>query len=213
MAARGPANTDQRTWLSIKAYDAAAADYQEQRGDWRTFDAARKMGALAGRGGRVLDVACGPGLDVRLLRDAGLLAVAGDLSHECMKVARTLFPKGALARWDYRRLPFADDTFDGIWAPDALGHLPRREIRPALAEFVRVQRRGPIFVTFHEGDAELEPFEDDPAGTVYVTAVSSDELKALLLAAGYVEVEVESRPDPLDRPDLTLLHGWGRRPA
>lgn len=205
--------SDQRTALSIKAYDTAASDYQEQRWERRTFDAARKMGALVGRGGRVLDVACGPGLDVRLLRDTGLQVVAGDRSHECMKVARTLFPKGALARWDFRQLPFADDTFDGIWAPEALGHLPRREIRPALAEFVRVQRGGPIFVTFHEGDAELAAFEDDPAGTVYMTAVSADELKALLLAAGYVEVEVEARPDPLERTGLTLLHGWGRRPS
>lgn len=213
MPAPDPAGSpDQRTARSIAAYDDAAAEYQRARREWRTFDAARKMGALAGRGGRVLDVACGPGLDIRLLRDAGVHVVAGDISHECMKVARTLFPKGSLARWDYRRLPFADRTFDGIWAPETLGHLPRRAIRPALAELVRVHRRGPIFVTFHEGDAELAPFEDEPAGTVFVTAVSADELKALLVAAGYVEVEVEARPDPLGREELTVLHGWGRRP-
>jgi ubiquinone/menaquinone biosynthesis C-methylase UbiE len=139
--------------------------------------------------------------------------VAGDYSHECMKVARTLFPKGSLARWDFRCLPFADGTFDGIWAAGALGHLPRREIRAALAEFVRVHRRGPIFVTFIEGDADLERFEDPPAGSVYVTAISADELKALLLAGGYVEVEIESRPDPLGRGDVRILYGWGRRPA
>lgn len=203
---------DQRTSASIKAYDAVAADYQEFWRERRPFDAARKFGGLVGRGGRVLDVACGPGLDVRLLRDVGLHVVGGDRSHESMKVARTLFPKGSLGRWDFRHLPFPDDTFDGIWGPGALQHLPRREIRPALAELVRVQRRGPIFVTFREGNAELEPFEDPPAGTVYVTAVSADELKALLLAAGYVEVEVEPRPDLLEREDVRWLFGWGRRP-
>lgn len=202
---------DQRTSLSIKSYDAVAAEYLEFWSERRPFDAARRLGAMVGRGGRVLDVASGPGLDVRLLRDAGLHVVGGDRSHESMKAARTLFPKGSLARWDYRRLPFADDTFDAVWAPAALQHLPRREIRPALAEFVRVQRQGPIFVTFREGDAELEPFEDPPAGTVFVTAVSADELKALLLAAGYLEVEVETRPDPLGREDVRWLHGWGRR--
>ncbi len=173
----------------------------------------RKFGALVGRGGRVLDVACGPALDVRLLRDAGLRVYAGDLAAEPMRLGHTLFPKGALARWDFRRLPFGDAVFDGIWAPAALHHLPRREIRGALAEWRRVQRRGPIFVTFREGSAELEPVDDPPAGTVYATTISAGQLKALLIDAGYDEVEVEPRPDPLERGDVTWVYGWGRLPA
>ncbi|MDP9405972.1 MAG: class I SAM-dependent methyltransferase, partial [Actinomycetota bacterium] len=149
-------------------------------------------------------------LDVRLLRDAGLTVVAGDRSHESMRVGRMLFPKGALARWDFRRLPFPDASFDGIWAPAALHHLPRGQIRPTLAEWRRVQRAGPLFVTFRHGDGELEPIEDPPAGTVYATTVTAEQLRALLLAAGYREVEVESRPDPLERAGVTWLHGWGR---
>ncbi|MGH3666512.1 MAG: class I SAM-dependent methyltransferase [Egibacteraceae bacterium] len=197
---------------SIAAYDAAAAAYQQAWRDRRPLDAARKFGALAGRGARVIDVACGPVLDVRLLRDAGLRVVAGDRSHESMRVGRTFFPRGALARWDFRRLPFGDGTFDGVWAPGALQHLPRAQIRPALAELVRVQRQGPIFTTFRQGAEELEPIDDPPAGTVYATTVSAEQLKALLLAAGYVEVEVEPRPDPLGRADVTWLYGWGRYP-
>jgi ubiquinone/menaquinone biosynthesis C-methylase UbiE len=204
---------DQRTAMSIKAYDAVAAEYQELWRDRRPLDAVRKFAGLVGRGGRVLDPACGPVLDVRLLRDAGLHVVAGDRSAESMRVGKTFFPKGSLARWDLRRLPFLDDTFDGIWAPSALQHLPTSEIRPALAELRRVHKRGPIFLTFLEGSGELEPFEDPPAGTVYITSLSADELMALLLAAGYTEVETETRPDPLERSGVTWLYGWGRLPA
>lgn len=195
---------------TVAAYDEAAAAYQEHWRQRRPLDAVRKFGALAGRGGRVLDVACGPALDVRLLRDTGLKVFAGDRSHESMRIGRTLFPKGALARWDFRNLPFPDDAFDGIWAPAALHHLPRNQIRPTLAEWRRVQRGGPIFVTFREGASELEPVEDPPAGTVWVTTIGAEQLKALLLAAGYVEVEVEVRPDPLERSDVTWLYGWGK---
>ncbi len=127
-----------------------------------------------------------------------------------MRVGKTFFPKGSLARWDYRQLPFADATFAGVWAPASLQHLPVSEIRPALAELRRVHDRGPIFLTFLQGAADLAPFVDEPAGTVYATAVSADELKALVLAAGYTEVEVESRPDPLGRTGVTWLYGWGR---
>lgn len=195
---------------SVRVYDAAAAEYQEAWRELRPRDAVRTFAARAGRGARVLDPAAGPALDVRLLRDAGLVVYAGDLSHEVMKVAKTLFPKGALARWDLRRLPFRDGVFEGVWAPATLQHLPRAGIRPALAELRRVHGRGPIFCTFREGDEELAAFDDPPAGTVASTAVSELQLKALLLDAGYGHVEVERRPDPLDRPGVTWLYGWGR---
>jgi ubiquinone/menaquinone biosynthesis C-methylase UbiE len=198
---------------TVAVYDAAAQAYQEAWRQRRPLDAIRKFSSLVGRGGRVLDVACGPALDMRLLRDAGLKVFAGDRSHESMRLARTLFPKGALARWDYRRLPFPDAAFDGIWAPAALHHMPRSQIRRTLAEWRRVQRSGPIFVTFREGTADLAPVEDPPAGTVWATSVTGDQLRALLLDAGYGEVEVEPRPDLAGTPDVTWLYGWGRLPT
>lgn len=201
-----------RTARTVRAYDEHAEAYEEAWRDTRLVDAAKQLGALAGRGGVVLDVACGPVLDTRLLRDQGLRVAAGDVSWECMRVAKMLHPKGSLAQWDFRRLPFADATFDGVWAPGALQHLPRAEIRPTLREWRRVQRRGPIFLTFPEGDAELAPFPDPPAGEVYVTKVSLDEAKALLLDAGYVQVEVEGRPDLAGRPGVSWVHAFGRLP-
>ena len=201
---------DSRLEATRAAYDAAPADYQQHWRARRPLDAVRKFSSLAGRGARVLDVASGPALDVRLLRDGGLKVVAGDVSHESMRVARTLHPKGALARWDYRRLPFSDDTFDGVWAPAALQHMPRALIRATLREWRRVQRGGPLFVTMREGDGDLEAVEDPPAGVVYATSVSGEQLKAVLLAEGWVEVEVEPRPDPLERPDVTWLHAFAR---
>lgn len=203
---------DQRIIETVRAYDAAAEDYQDEWRERRLRDAIRKFGAMAGRGARILDVASGPALDLRLLRDTGVKVVGGDLSHESMRLAKMYFPKGALARWDFRRLPFGDATFDGIWAPAALHHMPRAQIRPTLAEWRRVHRGGPIFVTFLEGDADLELVDDPPAGKVWATRVSGDQLKALLLAAGYIEVEIERRPDLLGRSDLTWLYGWGRLP-
>lgn len=202
---------DQRIADTVAAYDEAADAYQDQMSERRPMDAVRRFAGLAGRGATVLDAACGPVLDVRVLRDAGLTVVAGDRSHASMRIGKVLFPKGALARWDFRRLPFADDTFAGIWAHAALQHLPRAQMRAGLAELRRVHRAGPIFLSFREGSGDLEPVEDSPAGTVYVTTVSADELKALLLDAGYVEIEIETRPDLNGRP-VTWLYGYGRLP-
>lgn len=201
---------DRRTNQSIAAYDEFAAEYQEFWKDRRPLDAVRQFARLAGRGALVLDVASGPGLDVRPLRDAGLRVVAGDRSETCMKVGLLLHPKRPLGCWDFRRLPFPDQTFEGMWAPAALQHLPRRELRAALTELRRVQRAGPIFLSFRLGSGDLELVEDPPVGHVHATSLQPEELTALLLDQGYARVETEERPDPLERADVTWLYGWGR---
>ena len=197
---------------TVNAYDRCASAYLEAWKDRRPRDSARRFARMAGDDALVLDVAGGPGLDVRLLRDVGLRAASGDMSMECMRVARTFFPKGLLARWDYRALPFADDTFAGVWAPAALQHLPRRAILPAMREFARVQASGPIFLTFPEGESDMGLIEDPPAGKVQVTSVTTEELRALLLRMGYIDVEVESRPDPRGIP-LRWAYGIGLAPT
>ncbi len=201
-----------RRHATIAAYDAAAAAYLERWSPVRPREDARRFASLAGRGAVVLDPACGPGIDLRLLRDAGLTVVAGDRGAEAVRVGHTFFPKSGIARWDLHRLPFTDDTFAGVWAARALQHLPLAEVRTALAELRRVQARGPIFVALREGRGELEPLEDPPAGTVYVNAVTVDELRALLAAAGYAAVEVERRPDLAERSGVAWLHAIARVP-
>ncbi len=204
---------DTRLLQTQAAYDADPAAYQQFWRTHRPLDAVRKFAARVGRGGRILDVAAGPGLDVRLLRDGGLRVFGGDLSHPSMKVAVTLFPKGALAQWDFRQLPFPDGVFDGIWASAALQHVPRAGVRRVLAEWRRVQRGGPIFVSMREGTGDLEVIEEPPVGAVHATTVTADELRALLLDAGYTGVEVEPRPDLLGRSDATWLHAFGSLPT
>lgn len=203
-------NVDPRTQETIAAYGQAAQQYHELWKERRPLDAVRTFGTLAGRNARVIDVACGPALDVRLLRDQGLAVFAGDRSEELMQIGHVLFPKRPLARWDFRRLPFPDAVFDGVWAAAALQHLPRREMRSALGELRRVHVRGPIFVSFREGQGDLEPVDEPGIGQVYLTTVTGDELKTLLLDQGYKQVEIQTRPDPIGRSDVTWIYGWGR---
>ncbi|MGH8887100.1 MAG: class I SAM-dependent methyltransferase [Egibacteraceae bacterium] len=205
-----PTTQIDRVAQTVEAYDDAVVAYQKAWRDRRPLDAVRKFARMAvGERPRVCDVACGPALDLRWLRDQGLKVVGGDLSEQSVQLAKVLFPKGSLARWDFRRLPFGDRVFDGVWAPAALQHLPRAQIRPALAELRRVHRHGPIFLTFREGSSDLAPVEDPPTGTVWAVAVTAEELRALLADAGYTDVEIERRPDPLGRADVTWLYGWG----
>lgn len=200
---------DERIAETVAAYDRAAEPYHERAVEARPTDALRRFARMAGRDSLVLDVAAGPALDVRGLRDLGLRVVAGDRSEESMRLCKKLHPKGLLARWDFRNLPFPDGVFDGVWAPAALQHVPRGQMRAALWQLRRTQRAGPVFVAFREGSGDLAPADEPGVGTVYATTVSNDELRALLVDAGYEGVEVETRPDPHGRTDVTWLYGWG----
>ncbi|WP_336249205.1 class I SAM-dependent methyltransferase [Stomatohabitans albus] len=204
---------DQYSLASARSYDGVAGDYLNGWADKRPRGIAQRFAQQAGPEAVVLDVASGPGLDVRLLRDMGIKPVSGDLSFGVMQVAQTHHPRGLLACWDFQRLPFADNTFDGIWAPGALHHLPRRAFVPVLKEWMRVQARGPIVLSVPEGDEDLGLYEDPPLeDPIRASKCTQDQLQGLLLSLGYVGVEVEVRLDPRGT-NMRWVHAWGVAPT
>lgn len=204
---------DQHSLACARAYDTVAGEYLNIWADKRPAGIARRFATQAGQGATVLDVACGPGLDVRLLRDMGLKPVSGDLSFGNMQVAQTHHPRGLLACWNNQRLPFADNTFDGIWAPGALHHLPRKAFFPVIREWMRVQARGPIVLSVPEGDDDLTAYEDPPVeGPLVASRCTAEQLQGLLLKLGYVSVEVEVRLDPRGT-NTRWVHAWGVAPV
>ncbi|MGO8870251.1 MAG: ubiquinone/menaquinone biosynthesis methyltransferase [Acidimicrobiales bacterium] len=88
-------------------------------------------------GSRVLDVACGTGDFLTILRDAGLRPVGMDLSWGMLAANRTVLP---LAQADGSALPVATASVDGITCGYALRNFT--ELGAVLAELARVIRPG-----------------------------------------------------------------------
>lgn len=111
---------------------------QDQR--WRR-DAVRRLALPAG--GRLLDLGAGTG---DLAREAqrqypSIQVVAGDFTLEMMRVGRERYRQPQnWAGTDALRLPFPDETFDGVVS----GYLLRNvtDLRLALAEQLRVLKPG-----------------------------------------------------------------------
>jgi ubiquinone/menaquinone biosynthesis C-methylase UbiE len=95
------------------------------------------LGDLSGK--RVLDIGCGKGRFARIVaeRNPGAAVCALDLSVEMLRfVPRPVHP----AAGSMTELPFADATFDGVYATESLEHAV--EIDRAVAEVCRVVKPG-----------------------------------------------------------------------
>lgn len=188
---------DRRTLRSIAAYDEHAAEYQAAFRLKRPVADVRRFGDLAQRGCLVLDVGCGPAIDLRVLADLGVHPVGVDLSLGALTYARMLLPRHPLVQAPMHDLPFRPRSFGGLWMSSAFTHLPRAQWRPTFAALLDLLDSGPVYFSCYRGTADLEPVEDPLLGRVHRSQATEDEVEAMLVSHGLEDVQVELRPDPI----------------
>jgi SAM-dependent methyltransferase len=137
--------------------DAAALRFRD---DWYldheswVRPAMTRLGAVAGRD--VLDLGCGHGMAAVVLARRGARVTALDLSGGYLAEARRRAAANeadvAFVQADAERLPFADGSFDAVWAHAVLHHL---DVRAAAREVRRVLRPGGVAVC-------CEPWSGNP---------------------------------------------------
>jgi SAM-dependent methyltransferase len=99
-------------------------------------------------GARVLDVGCGTGRWLERTREAGMVPVGVDRTPAMLAIAAERLPGCPLAAAEAQRLPFADASFDGVFAVTVLQHIPWAEQAQALREMARVLRPGAPLLLF-----------------------------------------------------------------
>ena len=190
----------------MAGFGAIAASYEEVHnrnlrltGDSSEFFVRHKVGVVAefwrGHGlpedGRFLDLGCGIGRTFRALREAlpGVRYQGADPSDESVEVARSQPGAPDCVTFDGRTLPYADASFDMVFAACVVHHVSPAN-RPALyAEVRRVLRPGGYFFVFEHNP--LNPatqylvktcdFDDD------AILLRAGPLRAALRAAAFVE--------------------------
>jgi ubiquinone/menaquinone biosynthesis C-methylase UbiE len=175
-------------------------------------------------GMRLLDVGCGPGSITRGLAErlAPGEVVGVDLSKETLEDARRDAAARGLANLHYEEasvyaLPFADASFDVVYAHQVLQHLREREA--ALAEMLRVLRPAGL-LAIREVDWKTVAFwPEDPWITRFVEVhlktwyrnggepAMGRRLRALFNAAGVADAEVTAAVWCYTTPADTIA--WG----
>jgi ubiquinone/menaquinone biosynthesis C-methylase UbiE len=168
--------------------------YAETTDDPSRFQAA--LGEAAR--GRLLDVACGPGVVTAALAPAAASVVAFDATEQMLEKARSRCAKAGLGNVDFKQgdaesLPFADGQFDGVVTRLAVHHFadPQR----AIGEMFRVLRRGGTAVVVDIVSSE-DPAETNLQNAIerlrdpsHVRMLPAAELDAAVRRAGFEDVE------------------------
>jgi ubiquinone/menaquinone biosynthesis C-methylase UbiE len=142
-----------RTRTETQAFFAErAARWDTRFGDDLPAYAAAIASARLRPGGTAVDVGCGTGRALPILRDA--LGPAGpilglDVTPEMLTVAapRAAAASATLALADASALPLAPASVDALVAAGLINHLP--DAPAAFAEFARVARPGASLILFH----------------------------------------------------------------
>jgi SAM-dependent methyltransferase len=161
----------------------------------------RAQRLAASAGGRIIDLACGPGFDLALFpRGVGI-----DSSPGMLAAARRRAVSSDLILGDVRALPFRPASFAGAFSSFALIHLTKRELAATLAELRGLLQPGaPVEMTFFAGAGEKDTTFShlDDHAVAHYSYYEPAELAALFERAGFAAVTVER--DLLHEPKLTI---------
>ncbi|MBI4053789.1 MAG: class I SAM-dependent methyltransferase [Candidatus Doudnabacteria bacterium] len=94
------------------------------------------------RGGKILDVGCAGGRDSRFFARRGFHVVGIDLVDEFLRVARKKVPQARFLKMDARKLKFAANSFDAVWANAVLVHVQKKDLLPVLKSFWKILKPG-----------------------------------------------------------------------
>ncbi|OGJ42123.1 hypothetical protein A3B60_00605 [Candidatus Peregrinibacteria bacterium RIFCSPLOWO2_01_FULL_39_12] len=130
---------------SKEGYDLYANQYDKKLDFLHSFESDILLRMFKNfRGKSVLDVGCGTGRLIRLLKDRGAIVTGADVSSEMIKIAGKKFPDVKFVSADIENLPFGDKHFDVVVAAFVIVHLGY--LQGAFDEVYRVLKDGGIFI-------------------------------------------------------------------
>ena len=132
---------------------------------------------------RILDFGCGPGRDLKAIKDLGHEPVGLDGSARFAEMARD-FSGCEVWHQDFLKLQLPAEYFDGIFANASLFHVPSQELPRVMQELCKTLKpRGVLFSSNPRGNNEeglsegrYACFFDLNTWRDYVTAAGFDEL-------------------------------------
>lgn len=128
------------------------------------------------RGKRVLDIACGTGYGIALLKQEAEYVAGVDVDSEAAGQALVeCDERAAVLVGDGLRLPFADETFDVVTSFETLEHLHKRTV--FLSELRRVLKPAGLLLLSTPNANYTQPVDGKPSNPFHIHEYTPDELR------------------------------------
>lgn len=201
---------------TVAVYDTIAKEYADAIENFAPKKERQKFLTLIPKGDKILDVGCAAGRDSFYFAENGLKVVGIDLSEELLKLARKRESHVDFQKQDIRKLKFAANFFDGIWACASVLHLKREEIPEAFKQFYKLLKpNGILFISVKRGDGEVDVVDKRVPGLGrHFTLFQQDELKSRLVEAGFIvdQIYTWNKKDLYpEHPDSDWIASFSRK--
>lgn len=104
-------------------------------------------------GGRILDLGCGAGRDVRYFKSNGYEVVGIDASAEMVAATKSV-SDAEVYEMRFDEIPYHNE-FDGVWACASLLHVPEEALEEILEQSITALRsKGAMYLSFKLGPSE-----------------------------------------------------------
>lgn len=125
----------------------------------------------------VMDIACGTGYGLGLLKNEACFVTGVDVDIEAVKLARKESNnKASVLLGDGTRLPFKDESFDVITSFETLEHLHQRSL--FLSELKRVLKNDGLLILSTPNANYTQPVDGKPGNPFHIFEYTPEELKA-----------------------------------
>ncbi len=197
---------------SIHYYEYHAKRLMKASGDWPSLKAElAPFLEMLNPGGRVLDLGCGAGQDLRIIHEAKLRVVGIEGARTRADQARTLNPEVEVQEKNFLFLTLKEAEFDGVWAKHSLHHFSPEATQRIVATLFRgMKTGGALGLVVYEGAAPFEDREGDLSGpSRYLHPWSEKGISSLIEQTGFAikkvgrQIANPSRGNPL--PGMLIL--------
>ena len=197
-----PKNLEQIAASTLGHYQQSAEGFREGT---RDHDVSQNIDALLRHiqgtpPFTILDFGCGPGRDLQTFTRLGHIAVGLDGTERFTQMAREDSGCEVLHQ-DFLKLDLPAGRFDGIFANASLFHVPTQELRQVLGKLYATLKPGGVLLSSNPRGDNSEGWNGERYGAYH----DLEHWRAMLTAAGFVELEHYYRPAGLPRDQQPWL--------